>query len=218
MDKILVSACLLGQRCRYDGKDNEQSYFETLNRYFDLVPFCPEVEGGLPTPRPRSEILGSQVINEQGKTVTHEFEKGASKALEICKFLGIDKAILKENSPSCGTHMVHDGKFRNKLVKGQGRTAALLCSHGIQVMNEEEGQAFLDAYIAHLESKPVYQEKEKKPEERENRKIADWKKQKAKIHASKIRAGHDKGFRKGPRKDYDKGPRKGYRKDDKRKA
>ena len=97
MEKILVSACLIGQKCTYKGEDNYASYLEELNEYYDFVPFCPEVEGGLPTPRPRSEIKGSQVITENGKTVTREFEAGAAKALEICRFLNIDKAILKEN-------------------------------------------------------------------------------------------------------------------------
>ncbi|MBQ9457874.1 MAG: DUF523 domain-containing protein [Bacilli bacterium] len=204
MDKILVSACLLGQRCRYDGKDNEESYFEVLNRYFDLVPFCPEVAGGLPTPRPRSEIKGSQVITENGKTVTREFEAGAAKALEICRFLNIDKAILKENSPSCGVHQIHDGKFHNKLIHGQGRTAALLQSHDIRVMNEEEGKAFLDAYLAHLESKPAYQKKEETPVPSQNQKLRDWRRHKDQIRASKDHHVKDKGFRKGPRKPFKK--------------
>ena len=118
MEKILVSACLLGQKCRYDGKDNELDYFRLLNEHFDLVPFCPEMVGGLPCPRPRSEIKGSQVVNEHGKLVTREFEKGASKALEVCSFLGISRAILKEDSPSCGTHFVYDGFFRKKKAAG----------------------------------------------------------------------------------------------------
>lgn len=160
MEKILVSACLLGQKCRYDGLDNEGDYFAELNKYFDLVPFCPECVGGLPTPRPRSEIKGSQVVNENGKLVTREFEKGAQKALEVCSFLGITRAILKEDSPSCGVHFVHDGFFRNRKIEGQGITAALLKRHGIDVMNETEGKAFLESYLSYLSSKPAYKEDE----------------------------------------------------------
>ena len=164
MEKILVSACLLGQKCRYDGRDNERDYFAILNRYFDLVPFCPEIEGGLPCPRPRSEIKGSQVISEKGKNVTRQFEKGAEKALEVCRYLGITRVILKQDSPSCGNHFIHDGSFKGKKIPGKGITARLLEEKGIEVLDEEEGKAFLDAYLAHLEAKPEYKEPEPKPE------------------------------------------------------
>lgn len=184
MEKILVSACLLGQKCRYDGQDNELAYFAELNKYFDLVMFCPEVVGGLPTPRPRSEIKGSQVVNEQGKLVTKYFEKGAQKALELCSLLGITKAILKEGSPSCGTKLVHDGHFRNKKIPGMGLTAALLKSKGIQVMNEEEGKEFLNKYLARLETKPVYTPKEETPKRDEK----GYKEARSKIHKAKLDA------------------------------
>ena len=190
MEKILVSACLLGEKCRYDGKDNAADYLKTLNEHFDLVPFCPEVVGGLPTPRPRSEIKGSQVVNEHGKLVTREFERGAYKALEVCSYLGITKAILKEDSPSCGVHMVHDGFFRNKKIPGAGRTAALLASKGIQVMNEEEGKAFLDAYLEHLSTKPEYTPEEApKPRDQDG-----YKRHQYKVTKDRIKSGQRKGF------------------------
>ena len=193
MEKILVSACLLGERCRYDGKDNKTDYLAVLNEHFDLVPFCPEVVGGLPTPRPRSEIKGSQVINEHGKLVTREFERGAYKALEVCSYLGITKAILKEDSPSCGTHTIHDGFFRNKKIPGMGRTAELLKSKGIEVMNEDEGKAFLDAYLEHLSTKPAYVEKEEsKPRDKDGFKRHQYKVTKDRIEASKKKGFYKK--------------------------
>lgn len=143
MEKILISACLLGEKCTYKGGDNRVSYIEELNRYYDLVPFCPEVEGGLPTPRKPSEIRGSSVYHDDGKDVTKAFHDGAYKATAICSYLGIRIAILKEYSPSCGTHQVHDGYFRHRLIDGEGVTAAALRRMGVRVYNEEEGLALL---------------------------------------------------------------------------
>ena len=138
MEKILISACLVGDKVRYDGKSQYSPLVKDLLEKYELVPFCPEVEGGLPTPREPSEIKGSQVIRKDGKNVTREFEKGANKALALCKYLGITKAVLKENSPSCGTHMIHNGHFMNRLVAGMGVTARVLKEHGIEVYSENE--------------------------------------------------------------------------------
>ena len=147
MEKILVSACLLGQKTRYDGKDAEKVYLKDLNRYYDLVPFCPEVEGGLPTPRLPAMLYGETVKNEAGKDVTKLFYRGAEKALALCNLLGIQIAILKERSPSCGTHEVHDGRRGGKLKAGEGITARMLKMHGITVMNEDEGERFLQKEV-----------------------------------------------------------------------
>ena len=138
MQKILVSACLVGEKTNYKGQGNYTPEIEQLKEKYDLVLFCPEVEGGLPTPREPSEIKGSQVVQKSGKNVTREFEKGANKALALCKYLGITKAVLKENSPSCGTHMIHNGFFMDRLIPGMGVTARVLKEHGIEVYSEKE--------------------------------------------------------------------------------
>lgn len=138
MKKILVSACLVGEKTNYKGQGNYCPEIEQLKEKYDLVLFCPEVEGGLPTPREPSEIKGSQVVHKSGKNVTREFEKGANKALALCKYLGITIAVLKENSPSCGTHMIHNGYFMDRLIPGMGVTARVLKEHGIEVYSEKE--------------------------------------------------------------------------------
>ena len=138
MQKILISACLVGEKVNYKGQGNYHPDVEKLKEFYDLVLFCPEFEGGLPVPRKPSEIRGSQVIREDGKNVTREFEKGAAKALGLCKYLGITKAVLKENSPSCGTHLIHNGYFDGRKIKGMGVTARILKENGIEVYSEEE--------------------------------------------------------------------------------
>lgn len=138
MQKILISACLVGEKCNYKGEGKYNPKVEELKEKYDLVLFCPECEGGLPTPRLPSEIRENQVIRKDGKLVTREFEKGAKKALQLCKYFGINKAVLKENSPSCGTHMVHNGYFNDRLIKGMGVTAKLLKENGIDVYSEDE--------------------------------------------------------------------------------
>lgn len=138
MQKILVSACLVGDKVNYKGQGKYVPDIERLKEKYELVLFCPEVEGGLPIPRLPNEIRGSQVLRSDGKNVTREFEKGANKALALCKYLGITKAVLKESSPSCGTHMIHDGYFQDKKIPGMGVTARLLKDHGIEVYSEEE--------------------------------------------------------------------------------
>ena len=136
VEKILISVCLVGDKCRYDGKGNYNPLIEELLEKYELVPFCPEVEGGLKTPRMPSEIRGSRVFNEKNIDNTTKFELGAEKALSICSYLGIRKAILKENSPSCGVHKVYDGGFHHRLIDGQGVTTRVLKQHGIEVYNE----------------------------------------------------------------------------------
>ena len=138
MEKILISACLVGDKVKYDGKSNYTDKVKLLLEKYELVPFCPEVEGGLSIPRDPSEIKKDHVINKKGKDVTRNFENGADKALNICLYLGIKIAILKENSPSCGTHKVYDGNFSNKLIDGMGVTAELLKRKGITVISENE--------------------------------------------------------------------------------
>lgn len=122
---ILVSACLLGVMCRYDGKSNGLAGLERLQETTTFLPFCPEVYGGLPTPREPSEIRDGKVCSKSGRDVTAQFEKGAREALRMAKLLGCSAAILKERSPSCGSHQIYDGTFQ-----GSGSKAAvsqLLC-------------------------------------------------------------------------------------------
>ena len=138
MQKILVSACLLGDKVNYKGQGKYTPDIEKIKEKYDLVVFCPEVEGGLPIPRLPNEIRGDEVIRSDGKNVTKEFERGAKKALALCKYLGITKALLKENSPSCGSHMIYDGYFHDKKIPGLGITAKLLKENGIEVYSEEE--------------------------------------------------------------------------------
>ena len=143
MEKILISACLIGDKCKYDGHTNYTPEYQKLLEKYELVPFCPEVEGGLPTPRKPSERKGDRVINNAGKDVTKQFQVGAEKALNICRYLNIKIAVLKENSPSCGSKKIYDGNFKNKLIKGEGVTTELLRKNGITVYTESQIEELL---------------------------------------------------------------------------
>ena len=139
-EKLLISACLLGDNVKYNGKNNKIDISKLKNKY-ELIPICPEVEGGLPTPRPPSEIVSNnplRIINISKVDVTRYFLKGAKKALNICKNLNIKKALLKENSPSCGKNFIYDGSFSKTLKAGQGVTVALLIKNSIKIFNENE--------------------------------------------------------------------------------
>ena len=138
MEKILISACLVGDKTKYDGKSNYNPKIKDLLEKYELVPFCPEVEGGLKTPRNPSERVKDRVKMNNGKDVTKNFLSGAELAVNICLYLGIKIAILKENSPSCGTHKIYDGTFSNKLIDGMGVTAETLKRKGIKVISEDE--------------------------------------------------------------------------------
>lgn len=133
---ILVSACLLGVACRYDGKSKEVERIKRLISKYNLIPICPEQLGGLPTPRVPSERNGDKVINSEGKDVTCEYKKGAEEALRIAKIFNCSIAILKAKSPSCGTGEIYDGSFSKTLTVGNGITADLLLENGIKVFTE----------------------------------------------------------------------------------
>ncbi len=138
-EKCLVSACLLGIRCRYDGKSKPNKEVIELKTRFDFIPVCPEQLGGLPTPRFKSEIRSDgRVINEKGEDWTEHFIRGAEEVLNIARMLNIKKAILKERSPSCGVNEIYDGTFRGKRMRGKGITTRLLEEKGIEVISEEE--------------------------------------------------------------------------------
>lgn len=134
----LCSACLLGIKCRYDGKDALNKKAVLLSKQEKLLPVCPEVLGGLPIPREQSELRNGRAITKSGKDVTSCFEKGAEKILKTAKSFDIKEAILKQRSPSCGCGQIYDGTFSGKVIKGDGVTAALLKKNGIKVVSEEE--------------------------------------------------------------------------------
>lgn len=137
-EKILISACLLGTPCRYDGKSKKCEQIDLLTKKYELIPVCPEVMGGLDTPRLPCEIIDEKAIRSDGEDMTPFYEKGARLALETAKKEGCKIAILKEKSPSCGTHFRYDGTFSGKIVKGKGITAKLLSENGILIFSEEE--------------------------------------------------------------------------------
>lgn len=138
MEKILISACLLGERCRYDGKSKPNASAQGLMSKYVLVPVCPEVIGGLPTPRKPSEIIGERVVMVDGTDVTCEYHNGALQTLELANKNGCRIAILKSRSPSCGKGLVYDGTYTSTLVKGNGVTAQLLLDNDITVYDETE--------------------------------------------------------------------------------
>lgn len=137
--KILVSACLLGENCKYNGGNNFNSSLDDLLRRSDIeiVSVCPEVMGGLPTPRVPSEIVGGIVTNREGKNVDREFRIGAERALaKACGW--IDFAVLKANSPSCGFGQIYDGTFSGTKISGNGIFADLLIKRGIRIFTENQ--------------------------------------------------------------------------------
>jgi uncharacterized protein YbbK (DUF523 family) len=154
VEKILVSACLLGERVRYHGGDARCEH-PTLRRWQDegrLVPLCPEVTGGLATPRPAAEITvtpeGRRVLTAAGMDVTRAFERGADAAAHACAAHGIRIAILKDGSPSCGSRTIHDGSFSGRQVDGAGVTATRLKAAGVRIFSESEIDSAADCLHA----------------------------------------------------------------------
>lgn len=140
--KILISACLLGACCRYDGASKAHPLAALLAERHTLVPVCPEQLGGLPTPRPPAERRGGRVVTQSGD-VTEQYLRGAEETLKLCKLLGCEAAVLKERSPSCGRGQVYDGTFSGTLTAGDGVTAELLAAHGIPVYGESQIEKLL---------------------------------------------------------------------------
>ena len=134
--KIAVSGCLLGIPCKYNGQSNKNNEILKLQEKYELIPICPEVLGGLPTPRIPAEIISKKVINQIGEDVTNNYNVGALKALEIIKENNISIAILKSKSPSCGIGEVYDGTFTHTLVAGNGVAAELFIKNNIKVYTE----------------------------------------------------------------------------------
>lgn len=135
--RILISACLLGVCCRYDGASKPHPLTAALAERHTLVPVCPEQLGGLPTPRPPAERRDGRVVTQSGD-VTEQYRRGAEETLKLCQLLGCGAAVLKERSPSCGHGQVYDGTFSGTLTAGDGVTAELLSAHGIPVYGESQ--------------------------------------------------------------------------------
>ena len=135
---ILVSACLLGCACRYDGQSKPHPLAMELARQGRAVPVGPEQLGGLTTPRLPSERRGEQVVMRDGRDVTVEYRRGAEEALRLAELYGCRAAVLKERSPSCGCGRIYDGTFTGTLRPGDGVTAEMLKAHGMQVYGESE--------------------------------------------------------------------------------
>lgn len=136
--KIMVSGCLLGENCKYNGGNN---YSEKVAEYIkghEVISVCPECMGGLPTPRIPAEIVDGVVTNREGQVVDEEFRRGAKIALEIARKEQIDVAILQSRSPSCGSKQIYDGSFSGVKVDGQGVFAKLLKEHGFHMIDVED--------------------------------------------------------------------------------
>ena len=136
--KIIVSACLLGENCKYSGGNNKNEKVIALSGDFELIPVCPECFGGLPIPREPSEIRNKRVYSKSGADLTEQFLTGAETTLYIAQEKNCPAALLKENSPSCGFGKIYDGTFSGTLCEGNGITAELLSENNIAVFGESK--------------------------------------------------------------------------------
>ena len=142
-EKLLISACLCGKNTKYSGGNNLISRLREIEEKFELYLVCPEVDGGLSTPRNPSEQRGELVVSNVGVDVTEEFNLGAKIALEVALKNNIKYALLKESSPSCGSNLIYDGTFTGTKINGQGVAAKLLVQNGIEVYSENEIEKLL---------------------------------------------------------------------------
>ena len=138
MEKLLISGCLIGNNTKYNGGNNYNPLIEKLKEKYELVVICPEVMGGLSTPRNPSEINGDRVISSVGVDVTKEFNLGAEMAYNIAVNNNVKKALLKEGSPSCGSNKIYDGTFTGVKIDGKGITVRKLKELGIEIYSENE--------------------------------------------------------------------------------
>lgn len=141
---ILVSACLLGVECRYNGKGELDPQVKALLDSHHLIPVCPEIMGGLATPRTPAERRDGRVVTRDGQDVSLAYEKGAAQTLKLAKLYGCSAAVLKERSPSCGSGRIYDGTFTRQLTDGEGVCAGLLRAHGINVYGESQIHRLLE--------------------------------------------------------------------------
>lgn len=137
-EKLLVSACLTGARCKYDGGSNALAaeMLAALRERYELIPVCPETAGGLPVPRVPGERRGGRVVTREGKDVTAAYDKGARIALRLAGHFGCRRALLKQRSPSCGAGEIYDGSFSHTRVPGDGVAAELLREAGLELYGE----------------------------------------------------------------------------------
>jgi uncharacterized protein YbbK (DUF523 family) len=157
---LIISACLLGVACNHEGRGSPRAVVDELARRYRLVPVCPEVLGGLSTPRPPAELTGgdgadvlagcgdagnARVVNVDGDDVTAAYRRGARATVTLAQAVGATRAVLKARSPSCGSSAVYDGTFSRRLVPGRGVTAAALAAIGMDVGSEEDAAAALSA-------------------------------------------------------------------------
>ncbi|MCA1843687.1 MAG: DUF523 domain-containing protein [Actinobacteria bacterium] len=150
---LVISACLLGVACNHEGRGSPRAVVDDLAGHYRLIPVCPEVLGGLPTPRAAAELVGgdgadvlagtgdARVVNIEGEDVTAAYRRGAEAAVTIARSVGATRAVLKARSPSCGSSAVYDGTFSRCLVPGRGVTAAALAAAGLEVGSEEDAAA-----------------------------------------------------------------------------
>ena len=150
---LVISACLLGVACNHEGRGSPRAVVDELAKHYRLVPVCPEVLGGLPTPRAAAELQGgdgadvvagtgaARVVNIEGEDVTAAYRRGAEAAVAVARAVGAERAVLKARSPSCGSSGVYDGTFNRRLVPGRGVTAAALAAAGLEVDSEEDAAA-----------------------------------------------------------------------------
>jgi len=136
--RIMVSACLLGQNCKYSGGNNYSEKVAGFVKDHEVIPVCPEAAGGLPTPRTPCEIVNGIVTDSSGTVKDEEFRRGAQKCLEIAKDKKVDLVILQPRSPSCGIGQIYDGTFEGKLIRGNGVFAGMLIQNGFRVMNADD--------------------------------------------------------------------------------
>ena len=141
--KLLISACLCGKNTKYSGGNNLIPDLAKIEEKFELYLVCPEVDGGLTTPRNPSEQIGDKVVSNKGVDVTYEFNLGAKIALDVCKKNDIKYALLKESSPSCGSNLIYDGTFSGKKINGMGVAAKLLKENNVLVFSENEIEKIL---------------------------------------------------------------------------
>lgn len=140
---ILISACLMGINCRYNGKSEIVKELEELKNKYNLIPVCPEIYGGLKTPRNPAERVKDKVLTNNGEDVTEGYAKGAEEILKLAKFYDCKYAILKERSPSCGFGRIYDGTFSKTTIDGNGVTADLLAKNGVKIIGESKIQELL---------------------------------------------------------------------------
>lgn len=142
--RILVSACLLGVNCRYKGDGQKLGGIEALMEHAELIPVCPEVYGGLPTPRTPAERCGDRVLMRDGTDVTMQFHRGAQETVNLAKLFGAEYALLKERSPSCGAGEIYDGSFTGAKTAGNGVAAEYLMKNGVKVYGESRLEELIE--------------------------------------------------------------------------